>query len=95
MPSEGAWCIPFLVRLWEREELLAELVPAMGARGDGEGCAGRVNAQPIRHLESLCGAQVSYRLVCTVPGDEPRTRWSDPCRMLDMDFAESPFYEGR
>ncbi len=33
MPSEGAWCIPFLMRLWEREELLAELVPAMGARG--------------------------------------------------------------
>ena len=64
-------------------------------RGNGEGCAGRMNAQPIRHLESLCGAQVSYRLVCTVPGDEPRTRWSDPCRMLDMDFAESPFYEGR
>ncbi len=31
MPSEGAWCIPFLVRV-EDEEISSELAPAMESR---------------------------------------------------------------
>ena len=62
-------------------------------RGAGEGGAGRVNAQPIRHLESLCGAQDIVSTGVHRAGRRARNPvwWGDPCRMLDMTFAEHPF----